>query len=322
MAGLRAAAAAACMAWWAADAAAQAYPARPVRIIVPFPAGGGADLWARIIAQRVSETLAQNVVVDNRVGASGIIGTEIAAKALPDGYTLLMGTTGTHATNSVVFRKLPYDPVADFSPITNFVDTPFMLVGHPGVAVSSVSDLVRLARAKPRELSYASFGNGSSAHLVGELFKSTAKIDLVHVPYKGGAPAMTDLLGGHVAVMFNSLPAVVPQIKAGRLRGLAIASARRARSAAEVPTFAEAGLPGVEGGSWYGLFAPARTPAAIVDKLHAEVSVLLRQPEIEKRLLAEGADAIGNTPREFAGQIRADIVKWGKVARDAGIQPE
>ena len=322
MTSVRAVAVSVCLAWWISDAWAQPYPARPIRIIVPFPAGGGADLWARLIAQQLGATWGQNIVVDNRAGASGIIGTEIAARAAPDGYTLLLGTTGTHATNPTVFKKLPYDPVRDFAPITNFVDTPFMLVSHPSVPAASVAELVRLARAKPREFSYASFGNGSSAHLVGELFKSIAKIDLTHVPYKGGPPAMTDLLGGHVAVMFNSLPAVVPLIKVGRLRGLAIASTRRARSAPDIPTFAEVGLPGVEGGSWYGLFAAARTPTAIISMLHSEIAGLLRLPEIEKRLIDEGAEPVGNSPERFTAQVKADIVKWRGVARDAGIQPE
>jgi tripartite-type tricarboxylate transporter receptor subunit TctC len=275
-----------------------------------------------MIAQQLSATWGQNFVVDNRAGASGIIGTEIAARAVPDGYTLLLGTTGTHATNPVVFKKLPYDPLGSFAPITNLVDTPFMLVAHSSMPAASVAELVQLARSKPREFSYASFGNGSSAHLVGELFKIIAKIDLTHIPYKGGPPAMTDLLGGHVTMMFNSLPAVVPLIKAGRLRGFAIASTRRARSAPDTPTFAEAGFPGVEGGSWYGMFAPAGTPAAIISKLHSEIVGLLRLPEIEKRLIIEGADAIGNSPEQFIAQVKAGIVKWRGVARDAGIQPE
>ena len=304
------------------SALAQPYPAKPVRIVVPFPAGGGADLWARVITIKLGELWGQTFVVDNRPGASGIIGTELAAKAPPDGYTLLLGTTGSHATNPVVFRKLPYDPLRDFMPVTNFVDTPFMLVTHPSVTVTTVTELVRLAKARPRELTFASFGTGSSAHLVGELFKTVARIDLLHVPYKGGPPALNDLLGGHVAMMFNSLPAVVPQVVAGKLRGLAVASARRATGAPAVPTFAQAGLPGVEGGSWYGVFVPARTPEAIVTRLHADISGLLKLPDIEKRLAMEGGDPIGNTPEQFADQIRVEIAKWAKVVRDAGLQPE
>jgi tripartite-type tricarboxylate transporter receptor subunit TctC len=322
MISVRAAAVLVCLVWWISDAGAQSYPARPIRVIVPFPAGGGADLWARMIGHQLSVKWGQNFVVDNRAGASGIIGTEMAARAVPDGYTLLLGTTGTHATNPAVFKTLPYDPLRSFAPVTNLVDTPFMLVAHLSMPAASVAELVQLARSKPREFSYASFGNGSSAHLVGELFKIVAKIELTHIPYKGGPPAMTDLIGGHVTMMFNSLPAVVPLIKAGRLHGFAIASTRRARSAPDIPTFAEAGFPGVEGGSWYGLFAPAGTRAAIIGKLHSEIAGLLRLPEIEKRLIIEGADAMGNSPEQFTAQVNADIVKWRKVARDAGIQPE
>lgn len=304
------------------SAFAQAYPTKPIRIIVPFPAGGGADLWARIIGQKLGEAWGQNVIVDNRAGASGIIGTELVSKAAPDGDTLLLGTTGTHATNPVVFRKLPYDPLRDFAPITNFVDTPFMLVVHPSIAVKSLQDLIGFAKARPGQLTFASFGNGSSAHLAGELFKSMAKIDLLHVPYKGGPPAVSDLVGGQVSMMFNSLPAVVPQVKAGRLRGIAIASPQRANSSVEVPTFAEAGLPGVEAGSWYGVFAPARTPEAVVAKLHSGIAAVLKLPDVQQRLTAEGAVAIGNSPEQFAAQIKGDIAKWGKVVQESGLQTE
>ncbi len=301
---------------------AQTLSAKPMRIIVPFPAGGGADLWARVIAQKLGEAWGQNVIVDNRAGASGIIGTELVAKATPDGDTLLLGTTGTHATNPVVFKKLPYDPIKDFAPVTNFVDTPFMLVVHSSVPAKSVNELIALAKARPGQLTYASFGNGSSAHLAGELFKSIAKIDAVHVPYKGGAPAMSDLLGGQVSMMFNSLPAVVPQVKAGRLRGIAVAALQRANAAPDIPTFAEAGSPGVEAGSWYGVFAPARTPEAVVAKLHAGITAVLKLPDVQQRLIAEGAVAIGNSPEQFAAQIKDDIGKWSKVAQEAGLRAE
>ena len=308
--------------WTVTSAFAQNYPTKPIRMIVPFPAGGGADLWARVIGQKLSEAWGQNVVVDNRAGASGIIGTELVSKAAPDGDTLLLGTTGTHATNPVVFRKLPYDPIRDFAPITNFVDTPFMLVVHPSVVVKSLQELIGFAKARPGQLTYASFGNGSSAHLAGELFRSMARIDILHIPYKGGAPAVSDLVGGQVSMMFNSLPAVVPQVKAGRLRGIAIASPQRANAAADVPTFAEAGLPGVEAGSWYGVFAPARTPEAVVVKLHSGIAAVLKLPDVQQRLTAEGAVAIGNSPEQFAAQIKGDIAKWGKVVQESGLQTE
>ncbi len=308
--------------WPASSGLAQVFPSKTIRFIVPFPAGGGADLWARVIGEKLTAAWGQNVIIDNRSGASGIIGTELASRATPDGYTLLMGTTGTHATNPVVFSKLNYDSIRDFAPISNFVDTPFMLVAHPSVPVKSLKDLMSLAKARPGQLNYASFGIGSSAHLAGELFKSMTKLNIVHVPYRGGPPAMVDLLSGQVSLMFNSLPAVIPQVKAGRLRGIAVASARRAKGIPEIPTFGEAGLPGFEAGSWYGVFAPSGTPGAVIAKLHSEIVRMLGSPDIQQRLVAEGADPVGNTPEQFAEQIKRDIAKWGKVAREAGIRAE
>ena len=308
--------------WPAGSGLAQNFPTKPIRFIVPFPAGGGADLWARVIGQKLTDAWGQNVIVDNRSGASGIIGTELASKAVPDGYTLLMGTTGTHATNPVVFSKLPYDSIKHFAPISNFVDTPFMLVAHPSVPVKSLKDLIGLAKTRPGQLNYASFGNGSSAHLAGELFKTAAKLDIVHVPYRGGPPAMVDLLGGQVSMMFNSLPAVIPHVKSRRLRGIAVASATRAKGMPDIPTFAEAGLPGIEAGSWYGVFAPAGTPKAVVARLNSEIVKMLKSPDVQQRLATEGADPIGNSPEEFAAQVKRDITKWGKVARESGIRAE
>lgn len=308
--------------WPVSSGVAQSFPTKPIRFIVPFPAGGGADLWARVIGQKLTETWGQNVIVDNRSGASGIIGTELVSKAAPDGYTLLMGTTGTHATNPVVFSKLPYDSIQDFAPISNFVDTPFMLVVHPSVPVKSLRDLIGFAKARRGQLNYASFGNGSSAHLAGELFKSVAKLDILHVPYRGGPPAMIDLVGGQVSMMFNSLPAVIPQVKSGRLRGIAVASAARAKGIPGIPTFAEAGLPGFEAGSWYGVFAPAGTPSAVIAKLHSEIVNMLKVPDVQQRLASEGADPVGNSPAEFAAQVKGDLAKWGKVARESGIRAE
>jgi tripartite-type tricarboxylate transporter receptor subunit TctC len=303
-------------------AQAQSYPARPVRIVVPFPAGGNADILARLLAQKLGESLGQSVVVDNRAGASGIIGTENVAKSAADGYTLLMGTTGTHTTNPAVFAKLPYDPVKDFAPISNFADSPFLLVVHPSVPVRSLAELIALARARPAQLHYASFGAGSSAHLTGEMLRSMAKIDIVHVPYKGGPPALADVLGGHVPMMFNSLPAVLPQMKAGRLRALAITSLKRSGGATEIPTFGEAGLAGFEAGSWYGVIAPAATPREVITRLHGEIVRILALNDIKQRLAAEGADPIGNTPDQFTEQIRRDMARWSKVAREAKVRAE
>lgn len=312
----------ACICCPVTGALAQSFPTKPIRIIVPFPAGGGADLWARLIAKKLTEKWGQNVIVDNRAGASGIIGTELASKAHPDGYTLLMGTTGTHATNPVVFTKLPYDAVKDFAPVSNFVDTPFMLVIHPSVPAKTTKDLLALAKARPEQLTYASFGNGSSAHLAGELFKAIAKIKIVHVPYRGGAPATNDLLGGQVLTMFNSLPAILPHVKSGRLRGIAVAATQRAKDAPDIPTFAEEGLPGVEAGSWYGVFAPAGTPDAVIIKINSELVRMLGSPDIQHRLLAESADPVGNSPEQFAAEVRRDIVKWRKVAQESGISAQ
>ena len=235
---------------------------------------------------------------------------------------MLIGSVTTLATGPLLAKNVGYDPLKDFAPVTNFVDTPFMLVLHPSIAVKSLQDLIGFAKARPGQLTFASFGNGSSAHLAGELFKSMARIDVLHVPYKGGPPAVSDLVGGQVSMMFNSLPAVVPQVKAGRLRGIAIASPQRANAAADIPTFAEAGLPGVEAGSWYGVFAPARTPEAVVARLHSAIAAVLKLPDVQQRLTTEGAVAIGNTPEQFTAQIKDDIAKWGKVVRESGLQTD
>lgn len=300
-------------------AQAQPYPAKPVRIVVPFPAGGNADIFARAFAQKLGDAWKQTPIVDNRAGAAGIIGTQFVARSPADGYTLLFGTTGTHTTNPAVYAKLPYDPVKDFAPVSNFADSPFLLVVHPSVPAHTLQGLVALAKSRPGQLDYASFGAGSSAHLAGEMLRTMAGINIVHVAYKGGPPAVTDPVGGHVSLMFNSLPAVLPLVKAERLRALAVASARRAPTLPELPTFAEAGLAGFEAGSWYGVLAPAGTPREAITKLHAETVRMLALRDIRQKLATEGAEAIGNTPEEFAAQIQRDMARWAKVARDAKI---
>ncbi len=301
-------------------ALAQTYPGKPIRIVVPFPAGGNADIFARALSQKMAESWSQGVVVDNRAGAAGIIGTQLVAKAPADGYTLLMGTTGTHTTNPAVYEKLPYDPVRDFAPVSNFADSPFLLVVHPSIPARNLKQLIALARARPGQLHYASFGVGSSAHLAGEMLRTAARIEIVHVPYKGGPPALADVVGGHVALMFNALPAVIPQVKAGKLRALALAADKRAPSAPDMPTFAEAGIPDFEAGSWYGVLAPAGTPKDVVAKLHAEIVRVLALPDMKQRLASEGAVGIGNTPEQFAEQIGKDMVRWAKVAKDANVK--
>lgn len=296
------------------------YPARTIRIVVPFPAGGNADILARIVAQNMAASWKHTVIVDNRAGAAGIIGADMVAKSAPDGYTLLMGTTGTQTTNPAVYAKLPYNSLRDFAPVSNFAESPYMLVAHPSLPVRAVKDLVALAKGRPGQLHYASFGTGSSAHLVGEMFRGAARIDIVHVPYKGGPPALADLLGGHVEMMFNLLPAVGPLIKSGRLRGIAVAAPKRAPSVPGVATFAEAGFPNFEVGSWYGVLAPGGTPKEIVAKLSAEISRIVSLSEVRKRLAIEGADPIGNTPEQFADQIRKDLALWAKIAREARVR--
>ncbi len=309
----------AAMASFVVTTQAQPYPAKPIRIVVPFPAGGNADIFARAYAQKLGDAWKQTPIVDNRAGAAGIIGSQFVARAPADGYTLLFGTTGTHTTNPAVYAKLPYDPVKDFAPVSNFADSPFLLVVHPSVPANTLQGLVALAKSRPGQLDYASFGAGSSAHLAGEMLRTMAGINIVHVAYKGGPPAVTDLVGGHVSLMFNSLPAVLPLVKAERLRALAVASARRAPTLPELPTFTEAGLSGFEAGSWYGVLAPAGTPREAITKLHAETVRMLALPDIKQKLATEGAEAIGNTPEEFAAQIQRDMARWAKVARDAKI---
>jgi tripartite-type tricarboxylate transporter receptor subunit TctC len=303
-------------------ALAQSYPAKPLRIIVPFPAGGNADILARILAQKMTESLGQQIVVDNRAGAAGIIGAQAAAKSPPDGYTLFMGTTGTQTTNPAVYPKLPYDPLRDFVPVSNFAGSPYLLVVHPSLPARTLKDVIALAKARPGALHYASFGPGSSAHLTGVLLQVTARIDIVHVAYKGGPPALADLIGGHVAMMFNLLPGVLPHVRAGKLRAIAVAAEKRTAAIPEMPTFGESGMPDFHSDSWYGILVPAGTPRDITAKLNAEIRRVLALGDVKQRLAAEGAEPMGNSPEEFAEQIRKDLARWSKVARDANVKVE
>ncbi len=306
----------------ATGAQAQAdYPTRPLRLVSPSSAGGGSDIIARVIAPRLGERLGQQVIVENRPGAGTVIGSDHVAKAAPDGYTLLLGLS-TLATNPALRKSMPYDAVRDLAPITQVAQSPNVLVVHPSIPVKSVKELIAFVRARPGELTFASAGLGTNPHMTFELFRSMAKLDVVHVPYKGSAPAITDLVGGHVAMMSATALTGIPQIRAGRLRGLAVTSAKRSASAPELPTLAEAGVPGYEATQWYGVLAPANTPAGVVKRLHAELVHVLQLAEVKERFSADGAEPVGDTPEAFGRFIRAEIEKWAQVARDAGIPRE
>jgi tripartite-type tricarboxylate transporter receptor subunit TctC len=297
------------------------YPSKPVRFIVPSSAGGGTDIIARAIAQKLSEALGQQFVVENKPGAGQMIGLEAAARAPADGHTLVMSAS-TLAINPVMYKKVPYDPLRDFAPITQAASLPNVLVVHPSLPVKSVAELIALAKREPGKIAYASAGVGTSPQMSVELLKSLAGIDLLHVPYKGTTPGVVDLLAGQVGVMTPNVLTALPHIKAGKLRALAVTSGKRSEALPDVPTIAEAGVAGYESVQWYGVLAPAGTARAIVERLHAEIVRALRAGDVRERLAADGAEPVGSSPEEFAAFIRAEIVKWAKVAKAAGIQPE
>lgn len=300
------------------SALAQAYPTKPVTIIVPFAAGGTTDILARIIGQALTAELGQPVVVDNRAGAGGNIGGQAAAKAAPDGHTLFMGTVGTHAINASLYKKMPFDPVKDFAPLTRVANVPNLLVANPAQPYKSVKDLIAYAKANPGKVNFGSSGNGSSIHLSGELFKSLAKVDMQHVPYKGSAPAVTDLLGNQIGIMFDNMPSAIQHVRSGKLVPLAVTTAKRSPELPNVPTIAEAGVPGYEATSWFGMFAPAGTPAPVLAKLNAAIVKVLAQPDVKKKINEQGAEVYSETPEQFAAFIQAESVKWGKVVKESG----
>ena len=306
----------------AAAEAQTAYPTKPVRVVVPFPAGGTTDILARAASQKLSETWGQQALVDNRPGAGGNIGAELVAKAPPDGYTLLMGTVGTHAINSSLYPKMPYDHVKDFAPVILVAGVPNVLVVHPSLPVNSVQELIAYAKANPGKLNFASSGSGTSIHLSGELFKVMTGVQMTHIPYKGSAPALTDLVGGQVQLMFDNLPSSLAFIKAGKLRALAVTSAQRSPALPDVPTVAESGVPGFEATSWFGLLAPAGTPRDIVAKINADTQKWLASPDAKDKLAAQGAAAAGGSPEDFAKHIQAETAKWARVVKESGAKVE
>jgi len=303
-------------------ACAQPYPVKPVRLVVTYTAGGPADIAARALAQKLAEMWGQQVVVDNRAGAGGIIGTELVAKAAPDGYTLLHGTAAGLIINPLLVKKLPYDTFRDFAPVSMVVIVPQLLVTHPALPATTLKELIALAKARPGALNYASVGIGSPNHLGMELLKSMAGIDMVHVPYKGATPAMADLIAGQVQLAFNGMASVLPQIASGKMKAIAIGSARRSPAAPDVPTVAEAGLPGFEYVAWNGNFAPAGTPAALVNRLSADIRKALAAPDVVQRLASLGSEPGGNTPAEFAAYVKADHARWARVVQAVGLKAE
>jgi tripartite-type tricarboxylate transporter receptor subunit TctC len=306
----------------AGQALAQSYPSKTVRIVVPQAPGAQSDLFTRMLGQKLTESLGQTVISDPRPGAGGAIGAELAARAAPDGHTLLMATNSTHSANPALYAKLPYDPVKDFAPITLTVATPYVLASHPSLPVTTLKQLVAFAKARPGQLNYASAGNGSTHHLCGELLKTMAGIDLVHVPYKGGPPATAAALSGEAAMHFSSVSALHPHIKNGKLRALGVTNAKRSALLAEVPTMSEAGLPGFQMLSWFGLLAPTGTPKTIISRLNTETIKAMSAPEIKSTIAAQGSEIVAGTPEQFGDYIKSELVRIAGIAKTAGIKAE
>jgi tripartite-type tricarboxylate transporter receptor subunit TctC len=297
----------------------QVYPTRPIHLVVPSSAGAGVtDIMARLVGRHLSARIGQQVVIDNRPGASGILGSEVVSRAAPDGYTLLIANVSLVA-NLFLYPKMPYDPLTDFMPVTMVNSAPLLLVVHPSIAATSVTELIAYAKSYPGQLNYGSGGRGSTPYLAAELFKSLSGIDVLHVPYKGGAPALSDLIGGQLSFMIENMPGTMPYVMAGNLRALAITSLQRSPLAPELPPLAEAGVPGYEMSGWNGIFAVKGTPAEIVGRLHSEVAKILRAPEVRRELAALGAEPVGDTPDEFGAFLKADMARWGKIIQEKGL---
>jgi tripartite-type tricarboxylate transporter receptor subunit TctC len=306
----------------AGAAAAQNYPVKPIRFVITYPTGGGSDFTVRPIAQKLSERWSQPAVVESRPGGSAMIGTDFVAKSPPDGYTILLSASSEVSMNVVLFKKMPYDPVRDLQPVTLVGTTPPVLLAHPSLPAKSVKELVALARAKPGALSYGSIGVGTPQHFAGELMKTTFRIEMTHVPYKGAAPALIDIIGGHVPIGLTAPTTAIPHVKAGRLRALAVTSAQRSGAIPDVPTVAEAGAPGFDIVQWYAIWLPAKTPKVIADKLHGELVGIIQSPDYKQRQLEVATDVVGSSPEALGSRQKADIEKYRKIAAAAGIQPE
>jgi tripartite-type tricarboxylate transporter receptor subunit TctC len=300
----------------------QVYPTRPIHLVVPSSAGAGVtDIMARLVGRHLSTRIGQQIVIDNRPGASGILGSQVVSRATPDGYTLLIANVSL-VVNPFLYPKMPYDPLTDFMPVTMVNSAPLLLVVHPSIAAKSVTDLITYAKSRPGQLNYGSGGLGSTPYLAAELFKSLSGIDVVHVPYKGGAPALSDLVGGQLSFMIENMPGTMPYVMAGTLRAIAITSAQRSPLAPELPTMIEAGVPDYEMSGWNGIFAVKGTPREIVETLHSEVAKLLRAPEVRRELAALGAEPVGDTPEEFGAFLKADMARWGKIIQEKGIRSD
>ena len=299
---------------------AQAYPNKPIKLIVPFPPGGTADILGGMLGDKLAVVTSQSVIIENRAGAAGGIAAQSVAKSPADGYTLLLGTTGTQTMNPAINSKLPYDSLKDFASVSNFAASPFVLVVNPNIPAQNLKELLDLANKKPGALRYASFGTGSSAHMTGEMFKLRAGVDITHVPYKGAGPALIDVIGGHVDMMFTLAPSVVQHLRSGSLRAIAVAAPQRDQAISSVPTFTEAGLNNFVSDSWYGVFAPAGTPQPIIAKLNADIQKVLAMPDVKQKLASEGAIPVGNTPDQFTEQVRKELAHWTKIAADAKIR--
>ncbi|MBC7780408.1 MAG: tripartite tricarboxylate transporter substrate binding protein [Proteobacteria bacterium] len=303
-------------------ASAQTYPSKPVRLISPYPPGGANDILARILGQKLGETMGQTFLIENRAGAAGNLGAELVAKASPDGYTLLMGQASNLTINVSLMTRMPFDPVRDFAPVTLVATTPNMLVVHPSLPVRTVRDLVVLAKSKPGALNYASSGSGTAGHLAGELFKRVAGVDMVHIPYKGAAPALTDVVAGHAHLYFTSPISAQPFVKGGRLRRVAVTSLKRSSSMPDIPTVAEAGFADFDVVSWWGILTPAGASKELIARLHAEIIKALALPEIRAKFAEQGADPASSTPEQFAAYIQSEIAKWGRLIKELGVKPE